>query len=50
MNELTGLSLRETLPYSIAGDLNIQGLSKAAAAQLIDVAEKTELILIGLAF
>ena len=46
MNELTGLSLRETLPYSIAGDLNIQGLSKAAAAQLIDVAEKTELILI----
>lgn len=46
MNELTVLNLRETLPHSIAGDLNIRGLSEAAAAQLIDVANKANLILI----
>lgn len=44
MNELSNLDLKLTLPESISNDINIQGLTEAAADRFIDVAAKIDLL------
>lgn len=46
MNKLDNLDLKQTLPCSISGDIDIQALSEAISKQLMDVSKKTGRLLI----